>query len=533
MGIEYSIEVQEQLNRFLSEYLKYRPEIASELGLHEYDYSIPDFSKESILNYTNFLKKWLEKLNNVDKTKLTTYVLINYELVKSFIEKELIFYDNWSLWKMKPIGVYTFQYLIFPFIIRDHLPIEYRLNILKLRLKNIDKIILNSIYAIEEPYEIWIKLSIQICKGLVDQLNSLKNKFSDHELNELIDKGLERINYTIDRLNDLLQKSKPGFKPIGRELFIKLLKCQFIDEDIEYLRKVSYEEAEKYRKLMLDIVKKLNYNDIKTFLENEYRRKIIQENIIEKVKELVNSIRKFLVGKSLINIPEFENVKIIETPEFAKPYLPFGAYIPPELFSWDNTGILLITVDSNKWTLPDLINLIIHELYPGHHTQLIYHKGVIDPVRKIFGYEVTDFIEGWAHYCEELVLESCFSNDLYYRFKVYHDALWRAVRVYVDIELSTGIIGFNQAVSKMVNEAYLEYRDAYSEVIRYTFTPGYQLCYWYGKYRIKCLKEKVKSILGDRFDNRVFHKLLLEEGSLPIEFIERILLSRVESLIKS
>lgn len=113
-----------------------------------------------------------------------------------------------------------------------------------------------------------------------------------------------------------------------------------------------------------------------------------------------------------------------------------------------------------------------------------------------------------------------------YRLKVYHDALWRAVRVYTDIELNTGMISFEQAVEKLMRDAYLPREGAYAEALRYTLTPSAQISYSYGKHRILKLREKVKEILGPRYSHALFHRWLLEEGVLPLRILEDIVLEK-------
>ena len=120
----------------------------------------------------------------------------------------------------------------------------------------------------------------------------------------------------------------------------------------------------------------------------------------------------------------------------------------------------------------DILNTVVHEAYPGHHVQLIYTKLCQSIVRKIL-VRADDLVEGWAHYCEELMLKPGIDTSPKYRLKVYHDALRRAARVYVDIELSTEMMCFEQAVEKLVRDAYLPRDGAFSEALRYTLSPGY------------------------------------------------------------
>ena len=177
----------------------------------------------------------------------------------------------------------------------------------------------------------------------------------------------------------------------------------------------------------------------------------------------------------------------------------------------------------------DILNTVVHEAYPGHHVQLTYTKLCSSIVRKIL-IRADDLSEGWAHYCEELMLELGIDTSPEYKLKVYHDALWRAVRVYVDIELSTGMISFEEAVEKLVRDAYLPRNGAFSEALRYTLNPGYQISYNYGKTKILKIRERIRKILGSKYSHSIFHRMLLEEGPLPLTILENVLIEKAKKI---
>ena len=168
----------------------------------------------------------------------------------------------------------------------------------------------------------------------------------------------------------------------------------------------------------------------------------------------------------------------------------------------------------------------MHETYPGHHLQLSLHLPT--KYRPIVA-DATDLIEGWAHYSEELMMELGFEKDPRYVWQVKKDSLWRLVRVYVDVELSTGKMSFEEAVKELVEVAMLDEASAKAEVLRYTLTPSYQLSYAYGKRRIKEMREEVKEYAGSSFSLYGFHRLLLKDGALPVDVLRKKILQEVGS----
>ena len=520
----------------IKDFLKLNPVLGTELGLHEYDLLVPDLSREKMELRITLIKKYIKELENIDKTKLTGIRAIDYDVVLARMKEFLVFLEDWPLWKMYPIGFETVGEMLLPFLIRDHLPLEHRLEAMESRLRSIDKVVLTSIENVDEAYKLWLGYTFTVSKGLHQLMKVIKElgiKNNKYSLIETSEKAIDVISKGLEKLKDMMNRAKPGFKPIDRELFEKLLKLRFIDEDIDTLREIGYEEAKKYRELMNKAAREMNVSSIEEAFNKIRERRVKSRDEVFKIyREIISRTRRFIIERNIIKIPLGEKVAPVETPEYLRPIIPFAAYIPPETFSWSLTGIYLITPPLTdemlkRHNIYDITNTTVHEAYPGHHIQLLYTKLNPHITRKVM-IRAIDTIEGWAHYCEELMLKKGIDKTPEYKFKVYHDALWRAVRVYVDVELSTGMITFEEAVNKLVKDAYLPREGAYSEALRYTLSPTYQLCYNYGKRKIKKLREKVREILKEKYSDNLFHKLLLEEGSLPLSILEKVILEKAK-----
>jgi uncharacterized protein (DUF885 family) len=118
--------------------------------------------------------------------------------------------------------------------------------------------------------------------------------------------------------------------------------------------------------------------------------------------------------------------------------------------------------------------------------------------------------------------EEGFSASPEVRFVQLTDLLWRACRVIIDVQLSSGRMGVEQAVRMLIDEAGMAPEGAQAEVNRYTFTPGYQLSYLYGKHLLLQLRDRVRAEQGDTFTLRAFHDTLLYAGSLPAALWDRL-----------
>lgn len=527
------------VNEIIRSYLDLNPLAGSYLGLHEYDYVVVRMDKKWLSEFQKTISDAVEKLREVRVEYLSSERRIDYEILYRGFKLTLRELVEWPTHKMIPYGLmYTGEHFTI-FLTRPYLPRDHVLKSIESKLVHINDIVLAPFDLIEEPYKLWIELSLKVAEGSKILFDLIKSYGLKHgvDWSREVEEALNTLSRGISEAKKLVERSRPGFKPIGRELFIERLRSNFIPESPEELRKHGYREAEKYRSLMFETAKSMGCNSIEEALYSIRERcpRDIDE-LFKLHRESVEKTRRFIIEKEIIELPIGEYVEVIETPPHLKPLLPFAAYMSPEVFHYSNMGLYMVTkpdsVDMLKhFNIYDILNTTIHEAYPGHHVQLCYSKNAPTIARKVL-ISSADLIEGWAHYCEWLMLEEGIDNSLEFRFKVLHDALWRAVRVYVDVELSTGMIGFEEAVDKLVKDAYLPREGAYSEALRYTLSPAYQICYNYGKVKILELRDRVRKILGEKYSHKLFHKLLLEEGSLPINILYNIVLEKAEKYLK-
>ena len=108
------------------------------------------------------------------------------------------------------------------------------------------------------------------------------------------------------------------------------------------------------------------------------------------------------------------------------------------------------------------------------------------------------------------------------RFVQVNDAIWRAVRIIVDVKLSRGEMGLDDAVDMLMKEAGMSKDGAVAEVRHYTLTPGYPLSYLLGKHLILKLRDDVKKKMGDKFNLRFFHDTLTANGELPMFLLRKV-----------
>ena len=164
--------------------------------------------------------------------------------------------------------------------------------------------------------------------------------------------------------------------------------------------------------------------------------------------------------------------------------------------------------------------LSVHEAVPGHHLQIALAMEIenIPNFRKYSGY--TAYVEGWGLYSESLGYDMGLYQDPYSEFGALTYDMWRAVRLVVDTGMHYKGWSREQAIEFFKENAAKTEQDIINEVDRYLIMPGQALAYKIGQLKIMELKKKSKESLGEKYDIKEFHHVILGEGALPLDILE-------------
>jgi uncharacterized protein (DUF885 family) len=534
--------------QMLDKFLQINPDYATFLGLHEpYDYLMADGSSERLRQNLLFMEEWLRTLRKTVKNEeLSDDHKIDWEVLQNAYERSKFDFYERRIQELNPDIFEELGGLFFIMFTRNYAPIEKRVDAIAARGEKMPQFLeeFRSRFASSQPVKLWTEIAIEKAQqigGLFQfMLFAAKGQVSD-KVYERLSNAVMRLEPALkihaDWLQGLLTRTTKQWT-LGREKFEKLLKLRTLEMNSEeiyqlgmkYLKNLKTEREQLAKQLAPgktpeEALKTLESESPKTF-----------EEALEFTKKTMEDARRFIQEKGLATIYPEDVLLVEETPGFMVPVLPFAAMIMPARFDKPQIGIYVVTRPKDAANLgkhlnfPSIRNTAVHEAFPGHFLQgAISNRGSLV---RIFA-DGTETIEGWAHYCEELMAEKGFSGDLETRFVQVNDMIWRAVRIIVDVKLSRGEMSFDEAVEMLVKEAGMTREGAIAEVRRYTQTPGYPLSYLLGKHLILKLKEEVRQKMGDKFSERFFHDTILADGYLPISMLRKIFDQKIRKELSS
>jgi len=181
-----------------------------------------------------------------------------------------------------------------------------------------------------------------------------------------------------------------------------------------------------------------------------------------------------------------------------------------------------------QWYYPAISNVSVHEVYPGHYVQFLYAKDFPSDARKVYGANTN--IEGWAHYCEQMMLDEGFHDaDPKYRLAQLQDALLRDVRFIAGVRMHTQGMTVDEATKLFETAGHQPHPVAVSEAKRGTSDALYGY-YTMGKLMILKLRNDYRAKQGAAFSLQRFHDAFIQLGPLPLPLVRRAMLGEVGQL---
>jgi len=513
------------------------PLYATFFGLHDpYDMLMPEGSSKNIFESLELAKQWVDQMKKTTKyDALNDEHKIDWKVIEHSYQLQKFSVEERRTWETNPDAFDDVGGALFVMLTRNYAPLEKRIEAIVSRLEKLPSYLeqFRTRFEKSKPVKLWTEVAIESCQqipGLFQFIvTATKGMISDSLHNRLTKTVMslqQPIKQHMEWLQSLLPKTKTEWT-ISKEKFEKLLQLrklgmtsqEIYEVGVKYLKELKEERARLAQKIAAEksveeVMKQIEAEAPKTF-----------EEALKATRDEMEKSRKFITEHDLATVPKEDQLLVEETPAFMAPLLPFAALIGPGKFDKKQIGIYIVTRPKDVKNLGKHLNYAsipgtaVHEGFPGHFLQgALANRGSF--VRLFAG--GTEVIEGWAHYCEEMMTEHGFIKSLESQFMKVNDGIWRAVRIIVDVKLSRGEMSFDEAVNMLMKEAGMSKEGAVAEVRRYTLTPGYPLSYLLGKHLILRLRDDIKKKMGKKFNEKFFHDTIASNGELPLALLKEV-----------
>lgn len=523
------------IDRWFRDQLAMHPEWATSLGLHDRDAELPSGGRDAIDEEVAFHRRTIDELSSFDPIELSADRALDRDLAIHESRLQLFQLSDYPTWAGSSSGAGDIGEALFPLFVRDFAPLGERLESIAGRLEQAPRYLAESRERVIDPVRIWTEIDIESTRqlpGFLDViLAAARSEAGDDGLVARLTAAVEGTKAALEEhlgwlRDDALPRAGADWKT-GPDRFEELLRLRELGADGDEILAVGEElltsEKAAREALLPEIEPGASAEEVADIVKNDHAATFAEA--LNEYRDSMDRARAFVVEHGLATPPEEDHLNVIETPAFLRHLIPFAAYYDPAKFDAVPVGTYIVTPPSEPSMMREhnrssISNTSVHEAYPGHHLQL--SAAITNPslVRIFSG--APEFAEGWAFYCERLMKEHGFDDTPKGWYIVHTDAIWRATRIILDVQLHRGLIGFDEAVDRLVAETGFERPAALAEVKRYTASPTYQLSYLYGRHMIERLKADVQAREGSDFDLRRFHDTLMYGGNLPVSYARRL-----------
>lgn len=523
----------------LSSYLAYYPTLGSWLGLHQYDRIVEDFSPTRRAEYLETLqeaKDWLESHHALDKADQTT----NFECraLSWKIDDEIFKLTLLKDFEWNPM-VYNEQLEIMHLVDRDFAPVQERMRAVLARLESYPRVLAIARQNLSAYMDRTIvETGLEAMEGRLSYLDQLPDlvfsEIKDPQLEADLVQAIQTAKLAIRSFANavrtvVLPMAMYDSFRLGEELMTRFIKSsELVDESLDALVEKGQREMDRLTVELYKASAELDANAnprevFHTFVESEH---FSETTIVREVESMLERIRKFVIQNNLVSVPSEVRCRVQETPAHMR--WAFAAMNSPGAFERVATeAFYYVTLPEKDWEAEkrkeflhtlnrSVLEIIsIHEAYPGHYVHFLHLPNIASKVGKIF--QSYGFIEGWAHYTEEMMMEAGWGGgDPRIRLAYLQEALVRLARYMVSIGLHRGTMTLSEGQALFEEKALMRPVAARREAERGVFDPGYMF-YTLGKLQIRELREKMEKQPG--FSLMDFHNDLLSFGSVPIKII--------------
>jgi uncharacterized protein (DUF885 family) len=538
-GLSEAQNLETLSNRFFDEYFfPNNPTTATSDGIHKYDGQLEDYSKAGVTKRVSELKAWESQFVKLPQSD-------DRDLVLNYIRATLLELETIREWTKNPdnysSGITSSAFTIMS---RKFAPPEARLQSLIQRERLMPKVLTDARENLSNPPRIYTEIAIEQIPGNIDFFkNDVPLAFKDvtdrkllsdfKASNQAVIAALQQYEMFLKK--DLLPRSAGDFKLGAENYSKKLLYEEMVDIPLDRLLEIGYANLRENQQKVRETAAKIDPGKppMQVFEELE-KDHPAPGDLLAAFRDTVTKLRDFILEKHIVTIPSPVLPILEETPPFMRALTFASMDTPGPYETVAKEAFFNVTLPEKGWSAArtedymrsfnrgTILSTADHEAYPGHYVQFLWVQTISSKIRKLLGAN-TD-VEGWAHYCEQMMLDEGYSNgDPRMRLGQLQDALLRNARYIAGIQMHTGKFTFDQSVEFFEKEGYQPHEVAVKETKRGTSDPTY-LYYTLGKLQILKLREDYRKMKGAQFSLQEFHDSFLKQGFPPVKVVRHALL---------
>jgi uncharacterized protein (DUF885 family) len=539
----------EPLPHFVDDYLAFLYEVhptgATMDGVHVHDDLLEDYRRSAIDTHASALAGFARRLDSIPATHLSPREQVEHQIVSSNIRARQFELEVVRSWERNThYYADTLAASLAAQAIFNYAPQTERARRVLSKLRQVPRLVQAARDNIKDPPGIYVKVGVETWRGTMAFIErDLPRAFSGvddmHLLGDLADACTEAVStigaYVEDLEKEIGPKAKGSFR-LGRDRFEQKLRYEEgITLPVDRLLAIATRELDATKEEFRQAAGRLNGGDPMKAWRNAKEKYPKAGTLIATARDQLNELHTFLSRNPVVAMPDGAGVLVAPTPEFFR-WSSASMWTPGPFESKPSRAMYYLTDVDPKWesdrqaehlrdfNLPTLWTISIHEVYPGHflHYQLL--RKVESKVRRSTLFAPASYMEGWAHYCEQMMIEAGFGQgDYALKLGQLAESLVRLARFVVGIRLHTEDWSVEQGVRFFKDEAFLEEASARREAERGTFDPTY-LVYSAGKMMLLKLRHDWYEEQGGKPSLRAFHDKFLEQGSAPFWALRRLML---------
>ena len=530
------------ISRILAQRWQAHPSQAADLGLHDYDGLLPDVSAHAMADRVRQLRESLEAVEAVPEEALDAQRRFDRHLLVAALEEDLFHLEQWCPFRTDPMAL-QYPIEVTGYMERSYAPLEQRMEGMARLLEGVPGY-LESVRALIEPplatpvldanIESYQGIAAFYAEDLAQFLRQHPMGALDREVEGARAAALAAVNRFVEFLTGLRDTATPEFA-ICDALYAGMLRHgELLDLPLSHVEAVGEADLRRNQDRLREAAGRVApgapINEAMALLGQDHPS---ADRLVAETREVLEDLRAFVVDHGVASVVSEVRASVKETPPFMRwAFAAMDSAGPFERVATES--FYYITPVEPHWSpqqaeewlrnfnYPSLRVIGIHEVYPGHYVHALRERQAPSDVAKVFG--AYSFVEGWAHYCEEMMLETGYGDgDPRMALAQAKEALVRNCRLLCSIRMHTQGMTPEEATRFFQENAYMEELPAQREAMRGTFDPGY-LNYTLGKLMIYKLRADWQTEQSSAYSLRAFHDELLGHGAPPVPLLRRVML---------